>query len=169
MVGLYASEVNYLDYLSKEAYKLMTEATDKIIKDDKLSYLGIPSFFHNTIASSWSLGHPFSFGRFDFCGGLDGMETKIIEFNADTCTMLPETIHWQKHQLGQLPVVREQINRLKDELVSQFQSIRKNISFDDANFLASTFGYQEDVINCNAVLEAAKEANFNVFYTDLKT
>jgi glutathionylspermidine synthase len=170
MLGLYASEVNYLDYLSKEGFKLMCLATDKIIQENNLTYLGIPSFFHECVANSWlnKNENPFLFGRFDFGGGLDGMLTKVIEFNADTCTMLPETIHWQKQQLGQLPVVREQINRLKEEITGKLSVVRKNINFDQANFLASSFGYQEDVINCNSVIESAIAADFNVFYTDLK-
>ncbi|SOE19890.1 Glutathionylspermidine synthase preATP-grasp [Spirosomataceae bacterium TFI 002] len=170
MLGLYASEVIYLKQFTSDAFELMQKATNKIIAENQLSYLGIPEFFHQTIKYSWENkeDNPFLIGRFDFSGGIDRLPARMIEFNADTCTMLPETITWQATQLKQLPVMREQHNQLRADLIDTLRKIRKNINFDDAFFLASSFGYQEDVINCNAVISSAIEAGFNGFYTDIK-
>ena len=38
------------------------------------------------MTSNWHL-----YGRFDLSGGLDGKPIKLIEFNADTATCIPET------------------------------------------------------------------------------
>ncbi len=170
MIGVYAAELNHIKQVSSDAFELIQKATDKIIADKQLSYLGIPEFFQNTIIHSWENkeNNPFLFGRFDFTGGIDWLPSKIIEFNADTCTMLPETITWQATQLKQLNVVREQHNNLRQELVDTLKKIKGKIEFDEAFFLASSFGYQEDVINCNTVISSAIEAGFNGFYTDIK-
>jgi len=87
-------EVRFLQKKAEEAHELFTKATDHIIYNDRLGELGIPSSFQEVIKYTWAnrITHPFLYGRFDFSGGIDGMPTKVIEYNADTCTMVTETL-----------------------------------------------------------------------------
>lgn len=58
----------------------------------RLRALGIPDFAVPLI--QWSVEHEwdnFLVGRFDFAGGLNDLPLKLIEFNADTASLLPET------------------------------------------------------------------------------
>lgn len=170
LIGIYSSEVSTFYHIAKETYELFEKATQKIIADQRLDYLGIPSFFHKAIENSWNnrKDNPFFCGRFDINGGFDYKEAKVIEFNADTFSTLPETIEWQKLQLKELTGMKSQFNTLEDDLLSQMMDMKSKIQFDDACFMASSFGHQEDIANCDVILDIAHKAGFNSYYADLK-
>ncbi len=170
LLGIYGSEVSTFSFVAEEAYKIFEQATDKIISERSLALIGIPDFFHHTIEQSWRNRHeqPFLYGRFDISGGFDHLVAKVIEFNADTCSTLPETVLWQKIQLAELSGMKGQHNSVEADLVETFKKLRRNISHDDAYVLASSFGHKEDELNCNVVLDTAYEAGFQTFYCDLE-
>ncbi|WP_445455898.1 glutathionylspermidine synthase family protein [Flavobacterium sp. HNIBRBA15423] len=170
LFGFYSSEIEHLKHLSKEAFSLFEQATNKIIKEKQLDYLGIPTFFHKTIEETWQnrSDNPFLYGRFDINGGLDHKEAKIIEFNADTCSTLPETIYWQQTQLKELPEMKEQFNTLTNDIELILETIKSKINFETPYFLASSFGHKEDQLNCNTILDIASKKGFKCFYTDLE-
>ena len=170
LFGFYSSEIENLKYITQEAFSIFEKATDKIIREKQLDYLDIPSFFHKTIETSWQnkFDHPFLYGRFDINGGLDNKEAKIIEFNADTCSTLPETIYWQQTQLKEVTGMKEQFNSLFEDMGSILERIKTKITFEDPYFLASSFGHKEDQLNCNTILDIASKKGFKCYYTDLE-
>ncbi|GAA5025322.1 glutathionylspermidine synthase [Marivirga lumbricoides] len=170
LLGLHPSESQHFAGIAQETFRLFEQATDKIISEKGLSYLNIPPFFHSVIEKTWKNReeNPFLYGRFDINGGLDGKEAKTIEFNADTCTSLPETIHWQDIQLKELGGNSTQFNSLFDDLKTCLTKIKSRFSFDDPFIVASSFGHKEDIINCNIVLDAGRDAGFNCYYCDLE-
>jgi glutathionylspermidine synthase len=100
LFGFYSNEVDQLKSISTEAFEIFQKATDKIIRTNQLHQLNIPDFFHQAIADSWAKKkeNPFLLGRFDLNGGIDHLQTRVIEFNADTFSSLPETLVWQPLQ-----------------------------------------------------------------------
>lgn len=168
LYGFSADEVACYKEISQEAFGIFQQATDKLIADNKLNYLGIPPSFHKAIERSWAnqKSNPFLFGRFDLNGNFQDKNVKVIEFNADTCSTLPETIHWQalqQKELGQL-----QFNNLAQDMYTVLYELRNKIPDENAFFLASSFGYHEDVMNCDCVLEIAKKAGFDTQYVDIE-
>ena len=58
------------------------------------------------------------YGRFDISGVINGKSPKLIEFNADTATVLPETAIIQKEQLaGARKLPKDQFNNIYDDLL----------------------------------------------------
>lgn len=170
VLGLHTSEVSKFTFIAQEAYSVFEKATDKIIQDRNLHLLDIPQFFHGIIEKTWNhrKKHPLLYGRFDINGGIDERNAKVIEFNADTCTTLPETILWQKLQLEQIKSPMGQLNKLERDLEITLSDLKKNIPYEKPYFLASSFGHKEDRLNCDMVLNAAYKAGYDVFYTDLE-
>lgn len=77
---------------ANEIYDMYVEAAEHIIENDLFFEIGIPFNLIDTIKKSWENDvHWHIYGRFDFAGGIDGKEIKLIEFNADTPTALFET------------------------------------------------------------------------------
>ncbi|MFT6001101.1 MAG: glutathionylspermidine synthase [Neolewinella sp.] len=76
-----------------EAWNLLRACARKsVYLEDRLQGLGIPDFAIPLL--KWSVENEwdnFLVGRFDFAGGLDNLPLKLIEFNADTASLLPET------------------------------------------------------------------------------
>lgn len=87
------------DYYSacNELYDMYVEAAEWAIEKDLFFDLDIPTSLVPMIRESWEQDvHWHLYGRFDLAGGLDGKPIKLLEFNADTPTMLYETavIQW---------------------------------------------------------------------------
>jgi glutathionylspermidine synthase len=170
LIGLYFSEIEKFQHIAIESFNLFEKATEKIIKEKKLDYLNIPNFFHQTIEKSWEdrFNSPFLYGRFDVNGGLDGKDAKVIEFNADTCTTVPETILWQSIQVKEIPGNKVQFNFLKEDLKKTLSYFKTKINLPNPFILASSFGHPEDAQNCKVILDIAYEVGFNCFYSDLE-
>ena len=102
-----------------ELYEMFIEAGEYVIKNNLFFELDIPNTLIESIKESFeSEIHWHIYGRFDFAGGLDGKPIKLLEFNADTPTLLYESalIQWAllKH------------NKMNEN--SQFNNIFESIS-----------------------------------------
>lgn len=78
-------------------YDMFVEAGQYVIDNNLFFELGIPFNLVEAIQKSWEDEvHWHLYGRFDFAGGLDGNPIKLLEFNADTPTMVYESaiIQW---------------------------------------------------------------------------
>lgn len=168
LLGLYREEVDTFSKTATAAFELFQSATQKVINDQKLGDFGIPKFFWDCIHYTWkNPKHPFLFGRFDVNGGYSNTPAKIIEFNADTCSTLPESIHWQKAQLNLLTGAN-QFNTLAEDIAHTLAHLKTKIPHDQPFILGSSFGYEEDVLNVNAILDIGYEQGYKVFYTHLE-
>lgn len=170
LLGIYRSEIEQLRRISDEAFYLFQRATNKIIADDKLSELGIPLSFQKCIIHSWKnkTKHPFLYGRFDINGGLKSDYGKIIEFNADTCSTIPETLLWQPLQLAELKGNPQSFNSLNDDIKSSLSLLKSTLNKPNPTFLGTSFGYIEDVENVNCIIDIAYQAGFKPMYSDLE-
>jgi glutathionylspermidine synthase len=169
LLGFLPAEIDRIRQLTEEAFSIFVKATDKILEDRQLHTLGIPKTFEPVIYHSWKnrTKHPFLAGRFDVNGGVGQLATAVIEFNADTCSTLPETLFWQPLQFQQLKGSYQQFNNLREDLLATLTQLQK-ASSPNPVFLGSSFGYPEDVANVNCILDIAFNAGFQTFYQDLE-
>ncbi|AFI06413.1 glutathionylspermidine synthase family protein [Helicobacter cetorum] len=80
-----------------ELYDMFVETAEDVIENERFFELDIPNALIPMIKQSFEEEvHWHIYGRFDLAGGLDGKQIKLLEFNADTPTMLYETavIQW---------------------------------------------------------------------------
>lgn len=128
---------------ANELYDMYAEAGQYVIDNDLFFELGIPFNLVEAIAQSWEEEvHWHLYGRFDLAGGLDGNPIKLLEFNADTPTMVYESaiIQWallKKNGFSE----SLQFNNLYEALGDNFQRM-------------ITLG--EDISNFNAIYEGWK-------------
>lgn len=75
-----------------ELYDMYVKAAGYVIENNLFYELDIPNSLIDTIVQSFEEDvHWHIYGRFDLAGGLDGSPIKLLEFNADTPTMLYES------------------------------------------------------------------------------
>jgi len=156
-------EVDALREASEISYRILLKAAEHAVKQGEWKLLGIPP--HAIDLVKYSLANEMDthlLGRFDFSGGMDGVPIKLLEINADTCSLLAETAYIQEQQwkeeeekLGGSPY-----NPLIEELIERFRRIINQNPDRDPTLLISTLGYEEDWINADVVAEAAREAGF---------
>jgi glutathionylspermidine synthase len=152
-------------------YDRFVNAGEYVLRNNLLDTLGIPANLHELIRLSWEDDrHLHLFGRFDFAGGVDGLPIKLLEFNADTPTSLPETaiIQWAQLKANNIPE-EQQFNFVYDALIAQFEELRKRNPDREAAILFSTMsGAQEDDDNIQLLREAAKEAGFETGFAHIQ-
>lgn len=91
---IYVSEAEADAYYEacNELYDMYVEAASYVIENNLFYELDIPNSLIDSIVQSFEEDvHWHIYGRFDLAGGLDGRPIKLLEFNADTPTMLYES------------------------------------------------------------------------------
>jgi glutathionylspermidine synthase len=150
---------------AEELYEMYIKAAEWVIKTKNYEALGIPKNIIPLIEHSWENDENWHlYGRFDLSGGLDNEPIKLIEFNADTATCLPETaiIQWASLMANNLSE-NQQFNTLFESLVATFEKIKSLNKGDTPTLLLSTMkGFPEDETNISIIAEAAQKAGFEV-------
>lgn len=146
-------------------YDMLVEAGQYAIDHNLFREMGIPENLVDLIKFSWSDDrHIHLYGRFDLAGGFDDEPVKLIEFNADTATCIPETavVQWAHLRMNGMDESK-QFNTLFETLVGQFVYLKEENSDLTPSMLFSAMrGYPEDDTNVAVLMEAAKEAGFDI-------
>lgn len=152
---------------ANQLFEMLIDAGQHVIDHNRFAELGIPENLIDLIHLSWNDDRQIHlYGRFDFAGGVDGSPIKLIEFNADTATCLPETavVQYAHLKANGLDEAR-QFNAVFDTLVGQFKLLRHQNPDLAATLLLSTMrDVPEDDANVALLGEAAREAGFEVAY-----
>ena len=157
---------NYYE-AANELYEMYVYAAQHVIDNNRLTELGIPENLVELIKYSWENDADWHiYGRFDLSGGLDGKPIKLIEFNADTATCIPETavVQWASLKANYLDE-SQQFNTLYESFVEKFRELhRQNPTFEKTLLISTMKGFPEDDTNMQVMGEAAKEAGFDIAF-----
>ena len=152
---------------ANELFEMLVEAGQHVIDHNRFAELGIPANLIDLIRYSWDDDrHIQLYGRFDFAGGIDKRPIKLLEFNADTATCIPETAvvqyaHLKANKLDE----QHQFNTVFETLVGQFRYLREqNPDLDPSLLLSAMRDTPEDDANVAVLGEAAREAGFDVAF-----
>ena len=142
-----------------EAFTLLRQTARRCLTDPgRLKLLGIPDWCRPLL--KWSVENEWDdylFGRFDFAGGIDGLPLRLIEFNADTCSLLPETALLQPEVISRSKQ-RPAPNRLAESLqatLTRIAAARKG-----SVGLFAHLGYPEDQLNVAFLAQRATAARW---------
>lgn len=147
-------------------YKVMTNAAQHVIQHNYWKELDIPYNMVELIKYTWNdrKRHIHLYSRFDIAGGIDGLPPKLLEFNADTPTSVPETavIQWAQLKANEIAETH-QFNFLHEALVAQFELLKKNNpDLSPTLLLSSMRESAEDDANVDLIADAATTAGFEV-------
>jgi glutathionylspermidine synthase len=146
-----------------ELYEMFTAAAEYVIENKLYAELSIPENMIPLIEYSWLHDKAWHlYGRFDLSGCLDGQPIKLIEFNADTATCIPETaiIQWAALKANDLNE-ESQFNTLFESLKTAFETLLEQNPATHPSILFSTMeGLPEDISNVEILAQAAKEVGF---------
>jgi len=157
---LKSSEADAAMRAGDELFQLLRDTARRSLQDPhRLKLLGLPDWTRPLL--EWSVQNEWDdylFGRFDFAGGIEGIPLRMIEFNADTCSLLPETAILQPEVLSRSKVKRAAPNNLAADLKATLAHIggtRKGTLG-----LFSHLGYPEDELNVSFLADMAREARW---------
>lgn len=150
---------------ANELFDMFVTAGQHIIDKNRFAEMGIPANLVELIKLSWDDDrHIHLYGRFDLAGGIDGRGIKLIEFNADTATCLPETAVVQYAHLKANGFDENlQFNAVFETLTGQFEELlAMNPDLQPTLLLSAMQGFPEDDANVALIGEAAREAGFDI-------
>ncbi|MBC7448501.1 MAG: glutathionylspermidine synthase family protein [Hymenobacteraceae bacterium] len=147
-------------------YALCAEAIPDPIPDELLERLAIAPNLWEAVRYSWADDrHWHLYGRFDLAMTAEG--PKLLEFNADTATSLPETavVQWASLVAAGQADEERQANGLFEGLEAQLREWReRNDDLVAELLLVHLPDSAEDAANCAVVAEAALAAGFTTTY-----
>lgn len=144
-------------------YDLLVQSIPNPIPDALLKLLALPENLWPAIRHSWNDDrHWHLYGRFDIAQTPDG--PKLLEFNADTATSIPETavVQWASLVAAGLGQEDRQVNGLFEGLQAQLGHwLELNQDLEPTILLVHLPGSAEDEANCAVLAEAALAAGFS--------
>jgi len=150
---------------ANELFDMFVVAGQHVIDQNRFAELGIPTNLIDLVKLSWDDDRNIHlYGRFDLAGGIDGQPIKLIEFNADTATCLPETAvvqyaHLRANGLDD----SQQFNTVFETLTGQFEELlAQHPDLQPTLLLSAMRGFPEDDANVALIGEAAREAGFEI-------
>ncbi|MCC9136160.1 glutathionylspermidine synthase family protein [Pontibacter silvestris] len=143
-------------------YDMLVQSVPDNLPEAFLKILGVPENLWELVRHSWNdERHWHLYGRFDFAQTPEG--PKLLEFNADTATSIPETAVVQWASLAAAGKKEaNQYSGLYEALVEQLKTWRMlNDDLPPALLLTYLGESAEDETNCAVVAQAAREAGFD--------
>lgn len=162
-------EVDEMSSIAAEAFDVSIEAVERIIESAEWDHFDLPISMREMIIDSWNNKHMHLLGRMDVAGCMNRIPGKVLEFNADTPTMLPESSLFQDAFKDKFYDRSWAVfNRLYPDLVFAFKQLIKENPDRDPSMLVCSLGYEEDALNAEIIRRAAEEAGFKADYCDLE-
>jgi hypothetical protein len=131
-----AKEIDEIEAATQELHGMCLQAVQYVIDHNLFDKFAIPPEFVPYIKQSWDQRHPYIFGRFDL--SYDGKSPpKMLEYNADTPTSLPEAavIQWDwlednRHKINpKIPAEHiDQFNSIHEALIKAWAEVKKEVS-----------------------------------------
>ena len=152
-------------------YAMYEEGAAYVIEHNLFAELDIPEFLIDEIKRSFieERGNHL-YGRFDLSGGIEGQEIKLIEFNADTPTMLLESavIQWMILQNSDIKEKR-QFNGIYDAISQKFRAIASSHKGAYSKFLLSSIsGVDEESETVKLLQNMANDAGLITHFSYLE-
>lgn len=168
-IQLSGDEIDQFRHAAEASYVLYEKTIDKILSDALWDDYKYPLKMREMIQHSFGHEHMHLIGRFDFGGGLADLPLGLMEFNADTSTMIPESSVFQDF------FKKEYFDRKWfhfNFLLRDLTQAMKQLILENPNrrptLLVTSLGHEEDQLNSKVILEVAKQAGFDAMYADLE-
>jgi glutathionylspermidine synthase len=152
-----AGEVDDLEEATNTLHELCLKAAAHIIEEDRLAELAIPPSAAAAIKESWRQERAFTlYGRFDLA--YDGASPpKLLEYNADTPTMLLEAGVAQWHWLEEKFPGADQFNSIHERLLTQWARLKWQLRHSPLYFTWAEDSL-EDLATAGYLMDTAAQA-----------
>lgn len=152
-----AREVDDLEEATNNLHSLCLDAAAQVIEGDRLAELAIPAPVAAIIKESWRQERDFTlYGRFDLAYDGDS-PPKLLEYNADTPTMLLEAAvvqwYWLEEKFGSA----DQFNSIHERLIDQWKKLKWYFRHTSLYFTYAE-GILEDLATVSYLMDTAAQA-----------
>lgn len=130
-------QVEQIEAATEALHGLCLAAVDHVVQNPALmDRFGIPQHYRQYIANSWRRYDPYLMGRFDLAYDPATGAVKMLEYNADTPTLVIETAVAQWFWMEEVKEA-DQFNSLHDKLIERFGEIKAMMPPGEVLYFAS--------------------------------
>jgi len=172
LIEVSMQEANAYEEAANKLYEMYEAGAEYVIENRLYEKLDIMPTLIKSIEKSWeSERENHLYGRFDLSGGIDGEPIKLIEFNADTPTLLLESciVQWMLLKHANLEN-SQQFNTIYEAIEKKIQAISRTKKGSFSKFLFSSIeGVAEEVETTRLLESMAKDAGVITHYSSLES
>ena len=164
-------EIDAYKEAANSLYTMYEKAAEYVIKENLFAALDIPESLICPIKESFKNERSnHLYGRFDLAGGIDNKPIKLIEFNADTATLLVESAVIEPLILAFNKLkTSDDANTIYRAISKKFQKIAAGDKAHFSKFLFSSIKDVAEEINTTKLLESmAKDAGAITHFSHLE-
>lgn len=155
-----AAEIDQLELATSELHDLCLATVDEVIRRNLFRELLIPEPWIPRIIDSWEQDEHSLYGRFDF--RYDGHSPpRLLEYNADTPTMLLESSVVQWFWLQDCHPEADQFNSLHEKLIERWRFLWGRLPPGTPLHLSCTTDSEEDFANTAYLRDTALQAGLD--------
>jgi glutathionylspermidine synthase len=120
-----SEEITLIEKATAELYRMCLEVVGHVIKNNLWDEFFIPQEYVDFIRWSWENKQPTIYGRFDLA--FNNGQIKMLEFNADTPTLLLESSVIQWYWLQDYNKDLDQYNSIHDKLLKHLENCKQRL------------------------------------------
>lgn len=156
-------QIDIIEEATEELHRLCLSVVDRVIEQGLYERFAIPDFCVPLIERSWRRKDPSLFGRFDLVWNGHG-PVKMLEYNADTPTSLPETAVIQWFWLQDRFPDADQFNSLHEKLIERWRIIADG----ELVHFTCVSSAEEDRGNVEYLRDTAMQAGLRTEFLDIQ-
>jgi len=160
-----AAEIDHIEAATEEIFDMCLEVVQHVIDKDLWDEFFIPRAYADLIKWSWEEDMMSFYGRFDLA--YNGRDIKLLEFNADTPTLLIEASVVQWYWLQEYNPKLDQFNSIHEKLVDHINNCRQYFHTNKLH-LSCISTDEEDFMTTKYMEEVARQAGMNTEFLYLE-
>jgi glutathionylspermidine synthase len=161
-----AAEIDKIEEATATIYDMCLAVVQHVIDNDLWDEFFIPEEYAELIKWSWNTEQPSLYGRFDLA--YNGTDIKLLEFNADTPTLLIEAGVIQWYWLQEYNASLDQFNSIHEKLVDSFAECKPLFEDNKLHFTCLSTD-AEDFMTTKYIEETARQAGLNTEFLTLES
>lgn len=156
------AEIDALEAAIAELQRLCLAAVGHVVRHpEEMGKFGIPARYWPYIIKSWDREDPYWMGRFDLAYHPDAQMIKLLEYNADTPTLVIETALVQWFWLVDRHPGADQFNMLHELLLERLKEIGRGIPSGEPLYFAGLHLLPEEAAHMRYFTDLAGQAGIS--------
>ncbi len=166
------AQVERIEAATAELHRLCLKAVDHVVtrEPELMDLFIIPEAYRAYVARSWKRRDPYWMGRFDLGYDPATDAVKLLEYNADTPTMVIESAVFQWFWMEAVKPGTDQFNSLHDRLIERLREVvARPVAQADGTLYFATLPLTQEECRDATQVWSDEEFQHGVYFRDLAT
>jgi glutathionylspermidine synthase len=160
-----ADEIDALESATENLHQLCLAAVDHVCARPELMHaFRIPAPFRDLVVQSWTRRDMHWMGRFDLAFNPESGSVKMLEYNADTPTLVIETALMQWFWMQDKFSGEDQFNSLHEKLLDRLKELKKRLPSGERMHFSALETCPEEYMHAMYFMDLAHQAGIEAAF-----